>query len=88
IRDGDLVELEGLDNGFKARARVKVTNRVREGVLYVYNRAGGRFSKLITGQYEVLKDGINPNMFTLSWLEPLNGSTGLNSTVKVRRVGA
>ena len=88
IRDGDLVELEGLDNGFKARARVKVTNRVREGVLFVYNRAGGRFSKLITGQYEVLREGINPNMFTLSWLEPLNGSTGLNSTVRVRRVGA
>ena len=88
IRDGDLIELEGLDNGFKARARVKVTNRVREGVLFVYNRAGGRFSKLITGQYEVLKEGINPNMFTLSWLEPLNGSPSLNSTVRVRKVGA
>jgi anaerobic selenocysteine-containing dehydrogenase len=88
IKDGDLIELEGLDNGFKARARVKVTNRVREGVLFVYNRAGGRFSRLITGQYEVLKEGINPNMFTLSWLEPLNGSPSLNSTVRVRRVGA
>lgn len=88
IRDGDMIELEGLDNGYKARARVKVTNRVREGVLFVYNRVGGRFSKLISGQYEVLKEGVNPNMFTLSWLEPLNGSTGLNSTVRVRRVGA
>jgi anaerobic selenocysteine-containing dehydrogenase len=88
IKDGDLIELEGLDNGFKARARVKVTNRVREGVLFVYNRAGGRFSRFITGQYEVLKEGINPNMFTLSWLEPLNGSPSLNSTVRVRRVGA
>ncbi|MEZ0346073.1 MAG: molybdopterin-dependent oxidoreductase [Infirmifilum sp.] len=88
LRDGDLIELEGLDNGFKARARVKVTERVRQGVLFVYNRVGGRFSKLITGQYEVLKDGINVNMFTLSWLEPLNGSVGLNSTVRVRKVGA
>jgi anaerobic selenocysteine-containing dehydrogenase len=88
IKDGDIIELEGLDNGFKARARVKVTNRVREGVLFVYNRVGGRFSKLISGQYQVLREGINPNMFTLSWLEPLNGSTGLNSTVRVRRVGA
>ncbi|ABL78519.1 molybdopterin-containing oxidoreductase family protein [Thermofilum pendens] len=88
IKDGDLIELEGLDNHYKARARVKVTNRVREGVLFVYSRAGGRFSRLITGEYEVMKEGINPNMFTLSWLEPLNGSTGLNSTVKVRRVGA
>jgi thiosulfate reductase/polysulfide reductase chain A len=88
IKDGDLIELEGLDNHYKAQARVKVTNRVRKGVLFAYNRVGGRFSKLITGQYEVLKEGINVNMFTLSWLEPLNGSTGLNSTVKVRRVGA
>ncbi|QOJ79171.1 molybdopterin-dependent oxidoreductase [Infirmifilum lucidum] len=88
IKDGDLVELEGLDNGFKQRARVKVTNRVREGVLFVYNRAGGRTSRLIAGEYEVMREGINPNKFTLSWLEPLNGSTGLNSTVRVTRVGA
>ncbi len=88
IRDGDLVELEGLDNGVKQRARVKITNRVREGVLFVYHRVGGRMSKLLTGEYEVLREGINPNKFTLSWLDPVSGSVALNSTVRVTKVGA
>jgi thiosulfate reductase/polysulfide reductase chain A len=38
------VELEGIDNGFKARARIRVTNRVREGVLFAYAFLGGRRS--------------------------------------------
>lgn len=86
IKDGDLVELEGLDNGVKVRTRVKLTNRIREGVLFAYSKYGGRTSKLITGRWELLREGVNVNVFTLSWLEPLNGSPALNASVRVRRV--
>lgn len=86
IKDGDVVELEGLDNGFKARTKVKLTYRVREGVLFAYSKYGGRTSKLITGRWEILREGVNVNAFTLSWLEPLNGSPALNASVRVRKV--
>jgi len=86
VRDGDEVELEGIDNGFKARARVRVTNRVREGVLFVYAFLGGRRSSLITEQFAFLREGVNPEWFTTGKIEPVVGSAPTNSTVRVRRL--
>ncbi len=64
VKDGDEVELEGIDNGFKARTRVRVTNRVREGVLFTYPLLGGRRSSLITQQFAFLREGMNPQWST------------------------
>jgi len=86
VRDGDEVELEGIDNGFKARARVRVTNRVREGVLFTYAFLGGRRSLLITEQFAYLREGVNPEWFTTGKIELVVGSAPTNSTVRVRRL--
>ncbi|MEM4650428.1 MAG: molybdopterin-dependent oxidoreductase [Pyrobaculum sp.] len=86
VKDGDEVELEGIDNGFKARARVRVTNRVREGVLFTYAFLGGRRSSLITEQFAFLREGVNPEWFTTGKIEPVVGSAPTNSTVRVRRL--
>jgi anaerobic selenocysteine-containing dehydrogenase len=86
VRDGDEVELEGIDNGFKARARVRVTNRVQEGVLFTYPFLGGRRSSLITQQFAYLREGVNPQWFTTGMIEPVVGSAPTNSTVRVRRL--
>ena len=86
IKDGDMVELEGIDNGFKAKARVRVTNRVREGVLFTYAFLGGRKSLLITEQFSFLREGVNPQWFATGKIEPVVGSAPTNSTVRVRRL--
>jgi Anaerobic dehydrogenases, typically selenocysteine-containing len=86
IKDGDMVELEGIDNGFKVKARVRVTNRVREGVLFTYAFLGGRKSLLITEQFSFLREGVNPQWFATGKIEPVVGSVPTNSTVRVRRL--
>jgi anaerobic selenocysteine-containing dehydrogenase len=86
VRDGDEVELEGIDNGFKARARIRVTNRVREGVLFAYAFLGGRRSSLITEQFAYLREGVNPAWFATGKIEPVVGAAPTNSTVRVRRL--
>jgi thiosulfate reductase/polysulfide reductase chain A len=86
VKDGDEVELEGIDNGFKARARVRVTNRVREGVLFAYAFLGGRGSSLITEQFAYLREGVNPQWFATGKIEPVVDSAPTNSTVRVRRL--
>lgn len=86
IRDGDVVELEGIDTGFKAVARVKVTNRVREGVLFTYSFIGGRRSGSINGDFAWLREGVNPQWFATGKIEPVVGSAPTNATVRVRRL--
>ncbi|ABL87344.1 molybdopterin oxidoreductase [Pyrobaculum islandicum DSM 4184] len=86
IRDGDVVELEGIDTGFKAVARVKVTNRVREGVLFTYSFIGGRRSGFINGDFAWLREGVNPQWFATGKIEPVVGSAPTNATVRVRRL--
>lgn len=86
IRDGDLVELEGIDNGYKAVARVKVTNKVRQGVLFTYSYAGQRMSKMIDGKYGFLREGINPNWFAKGYIAPVVGAGATNSSVRVRKL--
>jgi len=86
IRDGDLVELESIDTGVKATVRVKVTNRVREGVLFTYAFLGGRRSSFITKEFEFLREGVNPQWFATGKIEPVVGSAPTNSTVRVRRL--
>ncbi|MEM4962064.1 MAG: molybdopterin-dependent oxidoreductase [Acidilobaceae archaeon] len=85
IRDGDLIELEGIDTRAKAVARVKVTNRVREGVLFVYSQMWGRRSKLLP-QNHFAREGINPHWFSKDYVVPIVGGGASNSSVRVRKL--
>ncbi|MEZ0247976.1 MAG: molybdopterin-dependent oxidoreductase [Thermoproteus sp.] len=84
VKDGDVVVLEGVDNGFSTKTCVKVTNRVRPGVLFVYAFAGGHTSALIDGNYDFLRSGVNPQWFTKGYVAPVIGVAGTNSVVRVR----
>lgn len=84
IRDGQVVTLEGLDNGFATKACIRVTDRVRPGVLFAYAFAGGHASALVGGDYQFLRDGVNPQWFTKGYVAPVIGTAGTNSSVRVR----
>lgn len=85
IKDGDLVELEGIDTGVKVRARVKVTNRVREGVLFTYAQMWGRRSKLLPENH-FAREGVNPNMLARGYVIPIVGGGASNCSVRVRKL--
>ncbi|MEM1640180.1 MAG: molybdopterin-dependent oxidoreductase [Acidilobaceae archaeon] len=85
IRDGDLVELEGIDTNVESVARVKVTNRVREKVLFVYSQTGSRRSRLLP-QNHFSREGINPNSFAKGYVIPIVGGATSNSSVRVRKL--
>lgn len=86
IKDGDEIELEGIDDSFRARARVRVINRVKDGVLFTCAQIGGRKSSLITDQFAFLRAGVNPEWLATGKIEPVVGSAPTDSTVRVRRV--
>ncbi|MDM7275255.1 MAG: molybdopterin dinucleotide binding domain-containing protein, partial [Thermoprotei archaeon] len=85
IRDGDIVELEGIDTGVKARVRVKVTERVKEGILFAYANMWGRKSKLLP-EGHFAKEGINPNSFAKGYVIPVVGGGASNNSVKVKKL--
>ncbi|MEM4580730.1 MAG: molybdopterin dinucleotide binding domain-containing protein, partial [Acidilobaceae archaeon] len=85
IRDGDLIELEAIDTGRKARARVRVTDRVMPGVLFVFSQSFGRIIKHIEG-YEHLAEGINPHTLIRAYAMPIVGGGATNCSVRVRKV--
>jgi anaerobic selenocysteine-containing dehydrogenase len=83
VKDGDVVTLEGR-NGFIAKTCIKVTNRIRQGVLFAYGFAGGHVSNLIKEPYNFIKEGVNPQWFTTGYIEPVIGVAATNSVVRVR----
>ncbi|MCS7106494.1 MAG: molybdopterin-dependent oxidoreductase [Acidilobaceae archaeon] len=85
IKDGDLIELEGIDTGVKRRARVKVTERVREGVLFTYAQSAGRTSKLLPPDH-FAREGINPHHLNDARPAPGTGGNTHNTSVRVRKV--
>lgn len=85
IRSGDVVELESIDTGVKARAKVKVTKRVREGVLFVYSNMWGWMSKLLPEDH-FAKEGVNPNWLNKGYVTPIVGGGSCNCSVRVRKL--
>ncbi|MEM0197362.1 MAG: molybdopterin-dependent oxidoreductase [Fervidicoccaceae archaeon] len=86
IRDGDTIELESLDiPGVKAQCEVRLTTRVRKGVLYVYAQTGGRIGKWLLNMKHFSTQGINPEAFAAAKVTPIIGAGTANSTVRVRR---
>ena len=88
ISDGEEVELEGLDTGWVAKTRLKVTHRVHPGTLFTYSYVGGNRQRILeqTKGFEGLAKGINPHWFTTGWIDPTTGSAFNNASVRIRRV--
>jgi anaerobic selenocysteine-containing dehydrogenase len=85
IGDGQTFELEGLDNGFKAKARARLTNRVKPGVLYTYAFSGGFRGKLgADRRYAFMGEGVNTHWFATAYAEPVVGAMANNVSVRVR----
>ena len=88
IKDGDRIELEGLDTGWKAEASVKVTTRIHRGSLFTYSYVGGNRQRILqqTKGFERLGQGINPHWFSTGFIDPATGSGFNNASVRIRRV--
>ena len=59
IKNGQEVELEGLDTGVKGRTTVKITNRVMPGVLFAHGFSGGVRTKQNLGAYEYFDTNVS-----------------------------
>ena len=87
INNGDMIELEGIDNGVKGKSKVKLTNRVTQGSLFVYGFSGGvRTKTLKDSRYEWVREGINSHWFCTGYQEPVVGGLSNNTSVRVKRV--
>jgi thiosulfate reductase/polysulfide reductase chain A len=85
IKDGDLVELESLAKpGKRVKARVWVTEMVREKVLFTYSFVGRR-SKLLL-EHHFAREGVNINELNKAYVIPIVGGGASNTSVRVRRV--
>jgi thiosulfate reductase/polysulfide reductase chain A len=79
------VELESLAKpGKKVRARVWVTEMVREKVLFTYSFVGRR-SKLLPENH-FAREGVNINELNKAYVIPIVGGEISNTSVRVRRV--
>lgn len=86
LETGDEIEIEGLDNGVKGRAKVKVTNRVMTGSLFAYGFQGGVRTKNLPKNYEWVREGVNSHWFATGWRQPVCGNLANNSSVRVKPV--
>jgi len=87
LKDGDDIELEGLDTGQKGKARLKVTQRVRPRVLFAYAFTSGNRATALArdDRFAFMKEGINPNWLSPGRAEPVTGALANNLSVKVRK---
>jgi len=88
IEDGDTIELTGLDTGWVARARAKVTPRVHQGTLFTYSYQGGNRQQILKDLpgFQTLTKGINPHWFATAHIDPTTGSGFNNASVRIRKV--
>jgi anaerobic selenocysteine-containing dehydrogenase len=87
VKDGETIELEGLDTGQRVRAPVRVTQRVRSRVLFTYAFSGGHRATALQrdARFAFMKEGINPNWLSPGRPEPVTGALANNLSVKVRK---
>jgi thiosulfate reductase / polysulfide reductase chain A len=87
VRDGQLIELEGLDNAVKGRAQAKVTQRVKPGVLFTYGFSAGYRGKLgADKRYAFMGEGVNTHWFAKAYAEPVSGNMANNASVRLTTV--
>ena len=87
IKTGDVVEVEGLDTGWKATTAVNVTPRVIAGTTFVYSYTGGHRHKAVADdpRFAKLSEGLVPHWFSTSRVDPVTGSNFNNASVRIRR---
>lgn len=88
LADGDSIEVEGLDTGWRAAAEVRVTPRVRPGVLFVNVYSGGYRQRKVAEdeRFRFLSQGLNPQWFAKGHFEPVTGAGAHNASVRIRKV--
>ncbi|MFQ3623503.1 MAG: molybdopterin dinucleotide binding domain-containing protein, partial [Acetobacteraceae bacterium] len=88
LASGDLVELAGIDTGWTARARLRVTPRVHRRTLFTYSYVGGNRQRVLqrTKGFERLAEGVNTHWFATGRIDPATGAASNNASVRVRRV--
>jgi thiosulfate reductase / polysulfide reductase chain A len=87
VRDGQMVELEGIDNGIKGQTRAKVTRRVKEGVLFAYGFSNGFRGKLgADKRFAFMTEGVNTHWFAKGFAEPVIGNMANNVSVRLTTV--
>ncbi|WP_114374058.1 molybdopterin-containing oxidoreductase family protein [Elioraea thermophila] len=88
IRDGETVELSGLDTGWQARTRIRVTARVHRGVLFAYSYVGGHRQKLLSRLegFDRLARGVNSHWFATARIDRTTGAAANNASVRVRKL--
>lgn len=87
VKDGDLIEIEGLDTGWKATAEARVTARVKPGVAFTYSYVGGNRQKIFDKdpRFKKMAQGINPQWFSTAYVNPVTGAGNNNASVRIRR---
>ncbi len=71
VADGQMVELQGIDNGVKGQARAKVTRRVMPGVLFTYGFSAGYRGKLgADPRFGFMAEGVNTHWFATASPSP------------------
>ncbi len=88
IKDGDVIRLTALDKQETGISKVRVPNRVMEGVLFSHAFQGGVRTKHLANLkgYRWIREGVNSNRLCTDHKEPLVGSSSNNTTVKVELV--
>lgn len=88
IRDGDVVEVEGLDTGKKARVRVRLTRRVVPGAVFTYSYVAGHRTRKVKEdpRFAFLAEGINTHWFTTAYVDKRTGAGANNASVRIRKV--
>lgn len=88
IRTGDMIEVEGIDSGYKAQTRVTVTKRVVQGAVFAYGFSGGVRTKTLIKDpnYQFVKEGINSHWYDTGYAQPVVGNVANNSAVRINKV--
>lgn len=87
VKNGDKIELEGIDNGVKGVTTVKITNRVIAGSLFSHGFSGGvRTKHLSAPGYEWVREGINSHWFCTGYRQAVAGGLANNTSVRVKRI--
>lgn len=86
IKTGDTVEVEGIDTGVKARTTVKVTRRVKDGVLFNYGFSGGVRTKHLPPEYDWCRQGLNTHWLATGKSQVSCGNMSNNVSVRIKRV--
>lgn len=88
IRNGEIVEVEGIDTGYKAPVKVTVTKKVVPGAVFAYSFSGAVRTKNLVNNpdFQFVKEGINSHWYATGYAQPIIGNLANNSAVRINRL--